>query len=153
MTERVVGWLDRLAARRQVETGRAKHLKTGLDGEEAALFDLRCRGFVVVAHRWNDCPIPGDLDLIGWEGEVLCFVEVKTRTSREVATASLAVDQHKRRMLRRMARHYLRHLPGAREGLEPQTRFDILTVYDLPGKPREITQIPGAFGWSERGRR
>jgi putative endonuclease len=114
-------------------------------------FFLRRNGFVVVAQRWNDGPLPGDLDLIAWQGDVLCFIEVKTRSTKEVATASLAVDRHKRKTLRRLAGQYLRQLPDAgHPDARPDTRFDIVTVYELPGSPREIQLIPGAFGWSEQ---
>jgi len=129
----------------------APHLLTGISGEESAFFYLRRLGFVIVAERWNDGPQPGDIDLIAWHGDVLCFIEVKTRGNREVATASSAVDRHKRETLRRLARQYLRQLPGANDAeSRPETRFDIVTVYDLPGRPRDIQLIPGAFGWSER---
>jgi len=122
------------------------HLATGLAGEEAAFFYLRRHGFTVVAQRWNEGPTPGEIDLIAWQGDVLCFIEVKTRTSRDVTTASSAVDRHKRKTLRRMARMYMHHLP---EGEPPPVRFDIVTVYELAGQPKEIQLIPGAFGWSE----
>ena len=115
-------------------------------GEEAAFFYLQRWGFVVVAQRWNDGPLPGDIDLIAWQDGVLCFIEVKTRTSKDMATASSAVDREKRRILRRLASHYLRYLP---DGERPETRFDIVTVYELAGKPREIQLIPAAFDWSE----
>lgn len=147
--ERSLAVLDRIAGRRARGPSQPAHLVTGERGEEAAFFYLRRRGFTVVARRWSDGLLPGDLDLIAWQGDVLCFVEVKTRSSAEVATASSAVDLEKRRILRRMARQYLRHLPEP-EGL--QTRFDIVTVYELPGRAREIRLIPGAFGWSESGR-
>ena len=148
--ESVLRWLDRLTRLRDRGAAMPAHLETGLIGEEAAFFELLRRGFRVVAQRWNDGPMPGDLDLIAWDGDVLCFVEVKTRTSRDVATATSAVDRHKRKTLRRLARHYLRHLPRSPDGEDqPPTRFDIVTVYELPGKAREITLIPGAFGWSE----
>jgi len=123
-----------------------RHLATGLAGEEAALFYLRRQGFTIVAQRWNEGPAPGDIDLVAWQGDRLCFIEVKTRTSREVATASSAVDRNKRKTLRRMARMYMRHLP---ETEPPAVRFDIVTVYERPGRPREIQLIPAAFGWSE----
>ena len=141
--------LDRLAERRGRFVSRPAHLRTGERGEEAAFFYLRRSGFTVVARRWNEGPLPGDLDLVAWQGEVLCFIEVKTRTSREVATASAAVDRNKRRTLRRLARQYLRQLPDS-DRAQLATRFDIVTVYELPGKPREISLIPGAFGWSDR---
>jgi putative endonuclease len=144
--ERGIAALDWLAGRRGRQSSLPAHLRTGERGEEAAFFYLRRNGFVVVAQRWNDGPLPGDLDLVAWQGEVLCFIEVKTRTSMDVATASSAVDKDKRRTLRRLARQYIRQLP---EGERPESRFDIVVVYELPGKPREIRLIPGAFGWGE----
>ena len=144
--------MDWVAARRGRTPVLPAHLATGEAGEEAAFFELRRRGFVVVAQRWNEGPSPGDVDLIAWDGDVLCFVEVKTRSSRDVATASSAVDRHKRTTLRRLARNYLRHLPNADDpDSVPETRFDIVTVYDVPGARREIQLISGAFGWSEAG--
>jgi putative endonuclease len=145
--ERGLAVLDAVATRRNRREALPEHLATGERGEEAAFFFLRRKGFTVVAQRWNDGPLPGDIDLIAWDGDVLCFVEVKTRTSREVATASSAVDRNKRKTLRRLAGQYLRHLP---ETVQPDTRFDIVTVYDLPGQARQIQLIPAAFGWRER---
>lgn len=143
--ELCAGGLNWLAERRRTES-RPQHLLTGERGEEAAFFFLRRHGFVVVARRWNDGPLPGDIDLIAWQDDVLCFIEVKTRTTKDVATASSAVDRDKRRILRRLAGHYLRQLP---DGERPETRFDIVTVYELAGKAREIQLIPAAFGWRE----
>jgi putative endonuclease len=145
--KRSLAVLDAVAGRRNRRETLPEHLATGERGEEAALFYLRSKGFTVVAQRWNDGPLPGDIDLIAWDGDVLCFVEVKTRTSRDVATASLAVDRNKRKTLRKLAGQYLRHLP---ETVQPETRFDIVTVYDLPGKALQIQLIPAAFGWNER---
>jgi Holliday junction resolvase-like predicted endonuclease len=93
---------DYLAAR--LGRGRAAHLELGRRGEEAAFFYLRRRGYTVVARDWCSGKAPGDLDLVAWEGTTLCFVEVKTRTSRNVATAESAVDSDKTRVLRRLAR-------------------------------------------------
>lgn len=146
LMERGVEVLHRWGERRVLEK-KPEHLRTGERGERAAYFYLLRQGCTVVARRWNDGPLPGDIDLIVWDGETLCFVEVKTRSSKDVATASIAVDREKRRVLRRLARQYLRHLP---EGADPDVRFDIVVVYELPGKPREIRRIPAAFGWDER---
>ena len=148
--ERCLAGLDWLALRRGRAADRAEHLTTGERGEEAAFFYLRRKGFTIVARGWKDGMTPGDLDLVAWQGDVLCFVEVKTRRSKDVATASSAVDRHKRKIIRRMARQYLRQLPGNSDGEMPDTRFDIVTVYELPGKPREVQLISAAFGWSER---
>ncbi len=144
--ERSIRALDWLARRRGRVSEQPAHLATGERGEWLTYLHLRQNGFTVVARRWNDGPLPGDLDLIAWQGETLCFIEVKTRTSRQVATASASVDRNKRQILRRLARQYLRQLPGSES---PAVRFDIVTVYELPGQQPEIQIIPGAFSWTE----
>ena len=108
--------LDRLA-RRGRGPAMAPHLAVGLRGERAALFELRRRGYVVVASRWTSPKVRGDVDLIAWErnerGDWLCFIEVKTRTARDITPAESAVDEDKRGMLRRLARVYLGTFPEA----------------------------------------
>ncbi len=123
--------------------GRAAHLELGRRGEEAAFFYLRRRGYTVVARDWRNGKVRGDLDLVAWEGDTLCFVEVKTRTSRNVATAESAVDDDKTRVLRRMARQYLLALPDAPD----QVRFDVLSIYYEAQQPADIQLFRGAFDW------
>src|SRR5258705_5968991 len=71
--------IDAVAARRALRRGLPAHLITGERGEREALFHLRRMGYTVVARRWKSAKLWGDIDLIGWEGEWLWFVEVKTR--------------------------------------------------------------------------
>jgi putative endonuclease len=136
------------AARRcgGLERGPA-HLATGIEGEDAAFFYLRRKGYIVAARRWSSGLQRGDLDLIAWQGELLCFVEVKTRTAHDMAAAEAAVDTNKRITLRKLARAYVRQLPMK---TSPPVRFDVLSVYLLPGEPMEFVHFEGAFGWSER---
>lgn len=122
---------------------RAEHMETGRRGETAAYFYLRRQGYIIVARRWRNANLHGDLDLVAWEGPVLCFIEVKTRTSRSVATAESAVDEEKRRMLRRMGRQYLRSLAQPPE----QVRFDILSLYMESGEEPQFELFRNAFGW------
>jgi putative endonuclease len=77
---------------------------------------------------------------------MLCFVEVKTRTARDTSPAEIAVDSHKRNILRRLARRYVRQLPGQPA---PQIRFDVISVYLVPGQEKEFVHFESAFGWSE----
>ena len=135
-----IGQFDRFSNSRL-----APHLQTGLAGERAALFELGRRGYVVVARRWTNSRYRGDLDLIAWHNDRLCFIEVKTRTARDIAPAESSVDDDKRRTLRRLARAYLRSFP-LRERDRIPTRFDIISVYLLGGTP-EFTFFPGAFEW------
>jgi len=144
--EALVNACDRAAVRRRPE---ADHLVTGRRGERAAFFYLRRKGFVVVARGWRSGIVRGDLDLIVWEGDTLCFIEVKTRTTRAVATAEASVDEDKRRALRRLARHYLRQLPDRERAMqELPVRFDILSIYFEGAKSAEFDHFRGAFGWS-----
>jgi putative endonuclease len=145
--ERALEGLDRLARRRGRGAALPAHLAAGFAGEDAAYFHLRRKGYKVVARRWSAGNLPGDIDLIAWQGELLCFVEVKTRTARDESPAEIAVDEHKRAVLRRLARQYLRQLPQVRA---PLVRFDVLSVYLVPGEPRACTHFEGAFAWSER---
>jgi putative endonuclease len=123
------------------------HLETGRRGEQAAFFYLRRKGYVVAATRWSPGHQPGDIDLIAWQGKLLCIVEVKTRTAHDMTAAEVAVDTHKRTMLRRLARQYVRQLP---QQAAPNVRFDVISVYLVPGQKKEFQHFEGAFGWSER---
>jgi putative endonuclease len=99
-----------------------------------------------VARRWSSGEVPGDVDLIAWNGQMLCFVEVKTRTARDLNPAESAVDGHKRKNLRRLAHRYVRQLP---EKAAPPVRFDVISVYLVPGQEREFVHFEGSFSWNE----
>ncbi len=144
--ERVLAGLTGIARRNGGQSGPA-HLATGMDGEDAAFFYLRRKGYVVVARRWSSGDLPGDIDLIAWQGALLCIFEVKTRTAHDMSPAEIAVDEHKRNTLRRLARRYVRQLP---QETKPPVRFDVLSVYLIPGKPKEFQHFEGSFEWSER---
>jgi len=144
--ERSLAGLQRLARLRDAQPKLPEHLVTGLAGERAAYFYLRRKGYVVVARRWSAGVEPGDIDLVAWQDEMLCFVEVKTRTARDTTPAEVAVDAHKRTILRRLARHYVRQLPLE---TRPPVRFDVVSVYLVPGKKCEVEHFGNAFGWSE----
>jgi putative endonuclease len=81
---------------------------------------------------------------------MLCFIEVKARTARDMTPAEAAVDRHKRYVLRRLARAYVRLLPQADP---PPIRFDVISVYLMPGREKEIEHFESAFGWSEERER
>lgn len=141
--ERGMDRLDRMA---RGGSTKPAHLATGVQGEDAAYFYLRRKGYTVVARRWSPGNQPGDLDLIAWKDELLCIVEVKSRTAHDMTPAEAAVDAHKRKMMRRLARQYVRQLPMQ---TPPPVRFDVIRVYLVPGKPKEFVHFEGAFEWSE----
>jgi putative endonuclease len=147
-----IGWMERTLAglngivrKRGLET-MAAHLLVGIEGEDAVFFYLLRKGYTIVARRWSSGDVPGDVDLIAWDGPVLCFIEVKTRTAHDMTPAETAVDDHKRNVLRKLAKRYVRQVP---QKTAPAVRFDIVSVYQVPGKEREFLHFEGAFGWDE----
>jgi putative endonuclease len=145
LLERTLAGLDRIARTRGRQPGPA-HLTVGIEGEDAAFFYLLRKGYTIVARRWSSGDVPGDVDLIAWNGPVLCFVEVKTRTAHDMTPAEAAVDDHKRHVLRRLAKRYVRQRPG---NAAPAVRFDVVSVYAVPGREREFVHFEGAFDWNE----
>ena len=139
VVEFVLGLLDRAA--KWLPQREAAHLATGRLGEDAAYFHLRKMGYVMAARNWRTVSRRGELDMVGWDGETLCFIEVKTRGTRSVVPAEFAVDDAKREELREMARVYSRQLP-----VSTKKRFDVVSVYFESGGP-DVELIKGAFGW------
>lgn len=148
LAEQSLAALNRLASRRG-RNAMPAHLEVGIDGEDAALFYLRRKGYTIVARRWSSGDVPGDVDLIAWDGSMLCFIEVKTRTARDLTPAETAIDDHKRNILRRLARRYVRQLP---QSAAPSVRFDVVSVYLVPGHEPEFQHFESSFPWNETRR-
>src|SRR5579864_3424551 len=111
-THATVRALDWLASHALKPEQIPQHQRTGRRGEEDAYFYLRRLGYVMVARNFRSPRRRGEIDLIGWDQSVLCFIEVKTRTTRDVKPAEAAVDRDKQRQLSAVAREYLRPFPA-----------------------------------------
>src|SRR5579863_2256004 len=105
LTQRLLRGLDRVISTIPTKDPQATARQvTGRRGEEEAYFYLRRRGYVMVARNFRTARHHGEIDLIGWDKDVLCFIEVKTRTTRDVKPAEAAVDRDKRRAIRTVVR-------------------------------------------------
>lgn len=94
----------------------------GRRAERLAEALLREAGYRVVAS--NVRTPRGEIDLVAWDGPVLCFVEVKARGSDAFGSPEEAVTPAKRSHLRSAARAYLADL-----GKEPDScRFDVVAI-------------------------
>ena len=68
--------------------------------------------------------INAEIDIIAYDGDTLCFIEVKTRSSDWFAPPEVNVDLRKRRQITRAARVYRQML-----GIETEPhRYDVVTV-------------------------
>ena len=136
LTHATIRILDWIADRTLPPETSPVHLQTGRRGEEDAYFYLRKLGYVVVARNFRSPNRRGEIDLIAWHGDVLCFVEVKTRTTHDVKPAEAAVDREKRRDLVAVAREYLRHLPP-----DCPWRLEVISVYYDQGSRRPQIEL------------
>jgi putative endonuclease len=93
----------------------------GRRGERLAAAHLEARGCRVIARNWRAGRL--EVDLVVREGEVIAFVEVKTRRPGP-QHPSEAVDRRKRAHLVRAAGRWIATRP------EPagEYRFDVVTV-------------------------
>jgi len=126
---RVLVWRERRDALRERRPGLAGnrpdvHLETGRRGERLVYWHLRRAGYTVVARNRRPGVRGAELDLVAWDGPVLAFVEVKTRTSKEAGPPETAVLPKQRRRILQSAETYLRRL-GRRD---ISYRFDIASV-------------------------
>jgi putative endonuclease len=136
LTQATIRALDWLAARTLPAEDLPAHQRTGRRGEEDAYFYLRRRGYTIIARNYRSPHHRGEVDLVGWELDVLSFIEVKTRTTRDVKPAEAAVDRDKQRELSLVARDFLRHMPTS-----CQWRFDVLAVYYELGHGRPSFEL------------
>src|SRR5918999_3617240 len=110
----------------------SKGIELGKLGEAYAAAYLEQRGYRLVAANFTlpvgrnlrGAVVNAELDIVAYEGETLCFVEVKTRTADSFAPPEVNVDRRKRRQVARAARAYRRIFE-----LDDQSyRYDVVTV-------------------------
>jgi putative endonuclease len=134
---RAVQWAARRGLREEESlSGEAKKLeagRTGVRGETYAYWYLRRQGYVFVARNYMPRGAKGEIDLVGFDGKTLAFVEVRTRTVREEATAlpELSVTREKQHLVVRTAQRFLaeRHIGDC------SCRFDVVAIDNRAGQP------------------
>lgn len=114
--------------------------EAGDRGEAMAAEYLRENGYEILASQFR-CRF-GEIDLIAWDGDTLCFVEVKTRTNTRMGLPREYVTARKQARLRKTALFYL-----SSHDLDCPTRFDVAEVYAaVPGDPEaRIEYLENAF--------
>jgi putative endonuclease len=108
----------------------------GAEGERLAADFLRGRkGYAIVARNWrNPRDEREEIDLVCRDGEVLVFVEVKSRADTALVPGFFAVDRRKKKVLRRAIHAYLTQLRT-----RPRTfRFDVAEIVTSAKMPPQV---------------
>ncbi len=126
------------------------HLAAGVWGEQQAERYLKGRGYALVGRRVR-VGRRDELDLIMRKGEVLVFVEVKTRKGEAYGRPFSAVNRAKRTFISRAVVRYLMGMKATRR--PPYFRIDVVEVIGQPGPDQpEIRHIENAFTLDKRYR-
>ena len=123
----------------------------GAEGERLASKFIQKSGYRIVCANFKTpvgrnrrgAIITGEIDLIAYDGAMLCFIEVKTRRSDEYASPLAAIDLRKQRQIIRAARMYRKMFHLHQAGF----RYDAVSVV-LPEKARPTIELFKGF-WTE----
>ncbi|HKV25920.1 MAG TPA: YraN family protein [Candidatus Acidoferrum sp.] len=142
-----VRWAARKGLRDGEEIGsdsiKQKARRAGIRGETYAYWYLRRHGYIFIARNFTPRASKGEIDMVGYDGETLAFVEVRTRTMRDGTSGlpELSVTAEKQHVLARTARHFL----AERHVAECPMRFDVLAIDNCLGKPPVVRLHKDAF--------
>ncbi|HVF30654.1 MAG TPA: YraN family protein [Pyrinomonadaceae bacterium] len=125
--------------------------EVGTRGERLAAEYLESNGYCLVVRNFRvpigrntrGVAVTGEIDIIALDDDVLCFVEVKTKTSASFAEPIATVTLRKQRQIIRTARVY-RKIFGLRE---MQRRYDVVSIVLARGRD-PIIELTKGF-WSE----
>ena len=113
----------------------------GRFGEDLAARHLVAAGLQVLARNWR-CS-DGELDIVARDGELVCFVEVKTRSTTAFGAPIEAMTPAKVARIHRLA---LRWLDEHRESVGwPALRFDVVSVIRLTADGPAVEHLRGVF--------
>ena len=115
----------------------AQHNDLGKDGERLARQLLESKGYQILEENWRESR--AEVDLVAMDGEILVFVEVKSRSNLSFGPPEAFVTARKKKMLAHAASAYMEKI-----GHEWEIRFDIVAVAFAGGSPA-IEHFEDAF--------
>ena len=114
----------------------------GKEGEAQAAEFLKGQGYKIA--RLNYKTKLGEIDIIAWEKDTICFIEVKTRQSDKFGLPQEAVSWRKQSQISKTAIIYLKE----NKLLDKKARFDVVAALNTD-KGIEFDLIKNAFELSE----
>lgn len=115
-----------------------QNLYLGKSGEEAAVDLLKENGYNIIARNYKTRL--GEIDIIAYNRDTVCFIEVKTRNSDRFGLPQEAVSKSKQRQIAKAALIFIKE-----KGLfNKKARFDVVSVMPSPQAPK-MNLIKDAF--------
>lgn len=115
----------------------SKHIKLGKKGEQLAFDYLMSKGYYVLEQNWRFSR--AEIDIIAMDGEILVFIEVKTRSYDFYGEPASTVDQKKQRLIMDAASIYADKINH-----EWEVRFDIIGLI-IDKKSTNLKHYKDAF--------
>ena len=121
----------------------ADRRESGRVGEDAACKYMTGMGYQALSRNFRYGRY-GEIDLVMQKSGVICFIEVKSRTSDRFGTPAESVGYAKRRKILTVANHFLK----LNDAFGQKVRFDIIEIYYAAdgSSVSEIRHIENAFG-------
>lgn len=113
--------------------------RVGNRGEDIAADYLSNKGFQIIERNYRYGH--GEIDIVAKDGDVLVFVEVKTRKNLEFGPPELAVTKSKQRQVRKISEAYL----VEKNINDTDCRIDVVAILIQRNIPPKINHIENAF--------
>jgi len=115
----------------------AQHNETGKQGEQMAAEYLAAKGYEILERNWRFKK--NEVDIIARDGNILVFVEVKTRHENYLVEPELTVSKSQQRAIIKTANQYI-----VSRDIDMEARFDIISIV-LSSQGENILHIDDAF--------
>lgn len=115
-------------------------MRLGEWGEAEAQRYLESMGYIFIGRNFR---VPeGEIDLVMQDGDIIVFIEVKTRVSESFGTPEESISKAKRKRLHRAAWAFL----NEQEKLHASWRIDVVAIEAAPDRTiHRLDHYPGAF--------
>jgi len=116
-----------------------KKKQVGNRGEDIAVNFFSQKGFEIIERNYRYGH--GEIDIVVKDGEILVFVEVKTRKNLEFGPPELAITKSKQRQVRKISEAYL----VDKNISNTDCRIDVVAILLRKNLPPKINHIENAF--------
>ena len=130
--------LKRLLKRRK-EIKKAPHIKLGEKGEAEACKYLKKKRYKILEKDFK-CKL-GEIDIIAKDGAILCFIEVKCRSSHSFGHPEEAITWEKKKRIKKAAEYYML----LHKITNVNCRYDVVAILETKEGKRKINLIKNAF--------